>query len=184
MPSLPNKSIKGGVFKKWVIESIDKLIDYLSSTYIQVGQGLKIRRSPSGLVIELDKQPGEPQSAAGGGGTGASGLFPFYPGNVTIPSIAPGTTYSADQDFWLIGFIQQSDSIPTAELTVKSADGLSSTYIPLSSSTTATDSMSYLVCIPVPANRMFYLNSTLPLYACSLGAYGTTSSAVTLTSYP
>lgn len=68
MPSLPNKSIKGAAFKKWVVESIDKLIDYLSSTYIQVGQGLKIRRSPSGLVIELEKQPGEPQSATGGGG--------------------------------------------------------------------------------------------------------------------
>ena len=183
MPSLPNKSIKGAAFKKWVVESIDKLIDYLSSTYIQVGHGLKIRRSPSGLVIELDKQPGEPQSAAGGGGAVASGLFPYYPGNVTIPSITPGTTYSADQDFWLIGSIQQSASIPSAELTVKSADGLSSTYIPLSSSTTATDPMSYLVCIPVPANRKFFLNSTLPLYACSLGAYGTTSNAVNLTTY-
>ena len=28
MPSLPNKSIKGAAFKKWVVESIDKLIDF------------------------------------------------------------------------------------------------------------------------------------------------------------
>lgn len=71
MPSLPNKSIKGAAFKKWVVESIDKLIDYLSSTYIQVGQGLKINRTPSGLVIELAKPAKETQNNTTGG-TGAT----------------------------------------------------------------------------------------------------------------
>ena len=71
MPSLPQKSVKGAAFKKWVVESIDKLIDYLSSTYIQVGQGLKINRTPSGLVIELEKPAKETHSNTAGG-TGAT----------------------------------------------------------------------------------------------------------------
>lgn len=91
MPSLPNKSIKGAAFKKWVVESIDKLIDYLSSTYIQVGQGLKIRRSPSGLVIELEKQPGEPQSATGGGGGVAQDITTSVTGNTASIGLSGST---------------------------------------------------------------------------------------------
>ena len=106
MPSLPNKSIKGAAFKKWVVESIDKLIDYLSSTYIQVGQGLKIRRSPSGLVIELEKQPGEPQSAAGGGGAGASGLEATVSGgtaSVQVAGVSPLIVKPANANIQISG---------------------------------------------------------------------------------
>jgi len=179
MPSLPQKAVKGANFKTWAVDSINKLIDYLSSTYIQVGQGLKINRTPSGLVIELAKPAKETQNNTTGGGGTSSGLFPSY-AIVTIPSVVPGTIYSSDQDFYLMGWIQQNTS--GAMFVIANADGSGSLSIPILSSATSPDSSSP-VCIPVPANRKFYVNG-LSYYQANLGAYGTTSSAVTLTSYP
>ena len=70
MASLPQKGVKGDNFKKWAIDSINKLIDYLSSPYLQNGKGIAIRRTPSGTIIELEKQPSTtPQSSGGSGGT-------------------------------------------------------------------------------------------------------------------
>lgn len=106
MPSLPNKSIKGTAFKKWAVESIDKLIDYLSSNWLQAGNGIVIRRTPSGTVIELQKQNASQQSAISGstasgltatvdGGTASvavSGNYPLIiePGNANV-QISGGT---------------------------------------------------------------------------------------------
>lgn len=67
MPSLPTKGIKGQNFKAWAVDSINKLIDYLSSPYLTPGQGINIRRTPSGTVIELQKQPEPVQQSVSGG---------------------------------------------------------------------------------------------------------------------
>lgn len=72
MSSLPQKSIKGAVFKTWAIQSIDKLIDYLSGTFIRGGKGISVRRSAGVTIIELDKQPEQVQQNATGGGAGAT----------------------------------------------------------------------------------------------------------------
>lgn len=68
MPSLPRKSVKGAIFKKWVVESIDAIIDYLSSNWLQPGNGINIRRTPSGTIVELQKQNKTPQTSGGGNG--------------------------------------------------------------------------------------------------------------------
>lgn len=69
MPSLPRKSVKGTIFKKWVVDSIDQIIDYLSGNWLQAGNGINIRRTPSGTIVELQKQNKSPQvsNAAGTG---------------------------------------------------------------------------------------------------------------------
>ena len=75
MASLPRKGVKGENFKVWAVDSINKLIDYLSSPYLQNGKGIAIRRTPSGTIIELEKpSTSVSQSAGGGGGTVESGL--------------------------------------------------------------------------------------------------------------
>lgn len=68
MSSLPQKSIKGAVFKTWAIQSIDKLIDYLSGTFIRGGKGISVRRSAGVTIIELEKQPEQVQQNATGVG--------------------------------------------------------------------------------------------------------------------
>lgn len=68
MSSLPQKSIKGAVFKTWAISSIDKLIDYLSGTFIRGGKGIAVRRFAGVTIIELEKQPEQVQQNATGGG--------------------------------------------------------------------------------------------------------------------
>ena len=57
MPSLPAKSVKGANLKKWLVETIDKLIDYLHSQHLRAGNGILIRETPSGTIVELAKMP-------------------------------------------------------------------------------------------------------------------------------
>jgi hypothetical protein len=70
MPSLPRRSVKGAIFKKWVVESIDQIIDYLTSNWLQAGNGINIRRTPSGTIVELQKMNTAPQTSGSGGGGG------------------------------------------------------------------------------------------------------------------
>jgi hypothetical protein len=88
MPKLPNKSIKGANFKKWCIESIDAIIDYLSSArYLQGAPGVTIERKPSGIVIGLEKQA--PQTASVSGGTAAySGLTATVSGGTATVDVS------------------------------------------------------------------------------------------------
>lgn len=71
MVSLPRKGEKGQNFKSWAVDSINKLIDYLSDgTYLRKGDGISVERTPSGIIIGLEKK-GESisQSFANDGGT-------------------------------------------------------------------------------------------------------------------
>lgn len=71
MPSLPRKSTKGANFKAWTVETLDKFIDYFNSNWIQGGKNVEIKRTASGIVIDLKKAPSSaPEKlSAGGGGT-------------------------------------------------------------------------------------------------------------------
>ena len=103
MRRLPQKSVKGANLKKWLVESIDALIDYLSdASYLQPGTGIGIDRTASGVMISaLKPKPAPAQSLAGGtvqnlsatvsGGTatvalsGSTATVPFVAGaNVNI----------------------------------------------------------------------------------------------------
>lgn len=107
MPSLPHKSVKGIVFKKWAVESIDRLIDYLSGTWLQAGKGINIRRTPSGTIVELQKQPATAPSSGGGGSVVATG-FPSYANVIT--NVAVNTSYVYNYPVWVIGTIEATDS--------------------------------------------------------------------------
>lgn len=179
MASLPAKGVKGANLRKWLIDSINGLIDYLHASRVRPGDGIMVKETPSGVIVSLAKKATAGANNSTGGGGAASGLFPSY-AIVTIPSVVPGTSYTSDQDFYLMGWIQQNTS--GAALVIANANESAWLSIPILSSASSPDSSSP-VCIPVPANRKFYVNG-LSNYQANLGAYGTTSNAVTLTSYP
>ena len=108
MPSLPRKSVKGSLFKKWAIASIDQLIDYLSSNWLQAGDGINIRRTPSGTIIEAQQRKGEPQVLSGGGGTTVTTGFPdFFSASSIV--VNDTQTYTLTEDMWLVGIIESSN---------------------------------------------------------------------------
>lgn len=89
MPKLPNKSIKGANFKKWCIESIDTIIDYLSSAlYLNPGNGISIERRPSGIIIGLEKHAPQPTSAVSGGTAAYSGLTATVSGGTATVDVS------------------------------------------------------------------------------------------------
>lgn len=71
MPSLPRKSSKGANFKTWTVDTVDALIEYFNSNWIQAGKGISVRRTASGVVIGLAKTPPVPpvKLTTGGGGS-------------------------------------------------------------------------------------------------------------------
>ena len=72
---VPSKIPHGLNFKKAVIGTINGIIDYLNGNWLQSGKGINIRRTPSGTIIELQKQPASRSvSVTGGTAVGASGL--------------------------------------------------------------------------------------------------------------
>jgi hypothetical protein len=71
MPSLPKKSSKGTNFKTWTVDTVDALIEYFNSNWIQAGNGISVRRTASGVVVGLAKTPPVPsvKLTTGGGGS-------------------------------------------------------------------------------------------------------------------
>ena len=68
MRRLPQKSVKGANLKKWLVESIDALIDYLSdASYLQPGTGIGIDRTASGIMISALKPKSAPAQSLTGG---------------------------------------------------------------------------------------------------------------------
>lgn len=68
MASLPKKSVKGDGFKKWVIDSINTLIDYLHGARLKPGYGIAVRETPSGTIVELARKETPVINNIGGGG--------------------------------------------------------------------------------------------------------------------
>lgn len=56
MASLPKKGVKGANLRRWLIDSIEQLIDYLHSTRVRPGPGISVRETPSGVIVSLAKK--------------------------------------------------------------------------------------------------------------------------------
>jgi len=72
MGSIPPKAVTGQNFKKWVIDTLNKLIDYLHGARIKPGYGIMVRETPSGTIVELAKKQAAPVNNTTGGGTGVA----------------------------------------------------------------------------------------------------------------
>lgn len=76
MGSIPPKAVSGQNFKKWVVETLNKLIDYLHGARIRPGYGISVRETPSGTIVELAKKQAAPvNNATGGGAYGVTGFL-------------------------------------------------------------------------------------------------------------
>lgn len=170
MPKLPNKSIKGANFKKWCIESIDAIIDYLSSArYLQGAPGVTIERKPSGIVIGLEKK--EPvQNVQITGGTGGSSAvigFPDYFSQSKTP-VSENTSYPVSSDSWLIGSVevaanayQEGSAVLNITNNLTSVTESLDLYSFYNRNTGAVGlGVSVGFQIPIPANCTIYINAT------------------------
>lgn len=61
---IPNKSAKGLNLRKWLVETLDALIECVTWMRIRPGPGISVRETPAGTVVSLSGQAGHPQTAA------------------------------------------------------------------------------------------------------------------------
>lgn len=92
MSSLPRKSVTGLPLKKYVLDTLNGLIDYCHTHRIKAGKGIDVRETASGYVIGLAQPPSNPpqvQSASGGGG--ADGIEASVTGGTASITLTGGT---------------------------------------------------------------------------------------------
>lgn len=92
MSSIPRKSVTGLPLKKYVLDTLNGLIDYLQTHRIQAGKGIDVRETASGYVIGLAQPPSNPpQVERGGGGGGADGIEANVNGGTASITLTGGT---------------------------------------------------------------------------------------------
>lgn len=69
MASLPAKGVKGANLRKWLIDSINGLIDYLHASRVRPGDGIMVKETPSGVIVSLAKKAIAGVNNTTGGGT-------------------------------------------------------------------------------------------------------------------
>ena len=170
MSSLPRKSVTGLPLKKYVLDTLNGLIDYLQTHRIQAGRGIDVRETASGYVIGLAKPPSNPpQVQNAGGGTIATAGFPAY--SSTATSVSVNTEYYATDPVWLIGYIEQDLSVYASgevSVSIYGVSGGGSLYsqqyfgaVTLSpANTDQLTEMRFPVCIPVPAGYYYKFERT------------------------
>lgn len=90
MASLPRKAHIGEDFKSYTTSAINRIIDYLHAMRLRPGNGISIRESPSGVTIELEKQPGDTPQAIGN--VGSYGIEATVVGSTALISLVSGGT--------------------------------------------------------------------------------------------
>ena len=94
MGSIPPKAVSGQNFKKWVVETLNKLIDYLHGARIRPGYGISVRETPSGTIVELaKKEASQPASVSGGTASGAQNLSVSVAGNTASVALSGSTSH-------------------------------------------------------------------------------------------
>lgn len=104
MGSIPPKAVSGQNFKKWVVETLNKLIDYLHGARIRPGYGIMVRETPSGTIVELAKKQAAPVNNATGGGAATIGFPDFLSLSKII--VQDTDSYPITENMWLIGRVQ------------------------------------------------------------------------------
>lgn len=159
---------------------------HLSADYYKILTGLNSHSSNQILSTNASNQITWASNTGGGGGTAVAG-FPTYAASEAHDAIKPGTVYSADQDFWLMGTFDLDNSF-TGDLMLyimyHPTPGMTFVYLgkrPYSGD----PSMTVFVNVPIPKNRRFYINGDPDndYWRCRLLPYGTTGTTVTLTEY-
>jgi hypothetical protein len=90
MSSLPRKSVTGLPLKKYVLDTLNGLIDYCHTHRIKAGKGIDVRETASGYVIGLAQPPSNPPQVLNAGG-GADGIEASVTGGTASIALTGGT---------------------------------------------------------------------------------------------
>ena len=91
MSSLPRKSVTGLPLKKYVLDTLNGLIDYLQTHRIKAGRGIDVRETASGYVIGLANSPSNPPQVQSASGDGADGIEASVTGGTASITLTGGT---------------------------------------------------------------------------------------------
>lgn len=166
MASLPKKGVKGANLRKWLIDSIEQVIDYLHSTRVRPGEGIMVKETPSGVIVSLAKKSTSTVNNSTGGGTVATG-FPDY--STPITTVTANTAYNYNYPVWIFGTVEVTDS-QGLDLHVGNKTYPLLDFVPtyISQVTVRVN-----VCIPIPTGTSFYfvaqggVYSNLYIFGCT-----------------
>lgn len=91
MSSLPRKSVTGLPLKKYVLDTLNGLIDYCHTHRIKAGRGIDVRETASGYVIGLAQPPSNPPQVQSASGGGADGIEASVTGGTASITLTGGT---------------------------------------------------------------------------------------------
>jgi hypothetical protein len=126
MPSLPKKSSKGANFKTWTVDTVDALIEYFNSNWIQEGSGISVRRTASGVVIGLAKTPPVPSVKFTTGGGSTQDISANVSGGTAFIMLS-GSTSAAK--FVGTGSVTISGNTNTGNIEINATGGTTSTSV-------------------------------------------------------
>ena len=90
MSTLPRKSVSGLPLKKYVLDTLNGLIDYLQTHRIRSGHGIDVQETASGYVINLARTPTNVPQVQNTGG-GADGIEANVTGGTASITLTGGT---------------------------------------------------------------------------------------------
>ena len=170
MASLPRKGITGDNLKKWVVETVNGLIDYLHSHRVRPGNGIRVDETPSGVVVSLADRPApsvvQISGGTSGGGSAVIGFPDYFSQNQT--PIYQNTSYPVSSDSWLIGYVGVAENAyQGGSATLGITDNVSLTTVSLDlfyfynrNSGAVSMGTSVGFQIPIPANSTIYITAT------------------------
>lgn len=170
MASLPRKGITGDNLKKWVVDTVNGLIDYLHSHRLRPGYGINIQETPSGVVVSLAKKETSVQNVqitgSTGGGSAVIGFPDYFSQSKT--QVFENTSYPVSSDSWLIGSIgvasnayQEGTAVLDITNNLTSVTESLDLYTFYNRGTGAVGlGVSVGFQIPIPANCTIYINAT------------------------
>ena len=165
-----------------LVRFINSLILHGDGQYLTVKHTLDGQTiTPTPALLQALGNGGAPPAAGGGV---SSGLFPVYSKTENHMAITPGVFYSADQDFWLMGTLKIVDST-AFQVRIRDSTNTLYTSVPVSGNDYISgEILIHYVCVPIPANRKFYLTgSSSNAWQCNLEPFGTNGNDVILTTY-
>lgn len=129
MASIPRKSVKGANLKKWLVDTIDAILDYLHASRIRPGYGIAVDETPTGTIVRLAGTPSSnaPVSTGGGGTTGATGIESSVSGGTASITLTGGT---GSVNLVGTGSVTISGNTNTGNIEINSSGGTSAVGFP------------------------------------------------------
>lgn len=125
MSTLPRKSVSGLPLKKYVLDTLNGLIDYLQTHRIRSGHGIDVQETASGYVINLARTPTNVPQVQNAGG-GADGIDASVTGGTASITLTGGT---GSVNLVGTGAASISKNATTGDIEINATGGTSTTSL-------------------------------------------------------